>query len=1327
MIISGNETLDPKSMERSFIDLFKDLIASNPHGILGNTVFSATLQSFQYDTTVATAASYRKKLYDTYTNPVASDIAYGRIGDMSTQLGIPQVGQNFIKFLYDNIATSAIESIIGHHGGQKAQENIITSANAIGATRSGVLGDLTNPRQLNENNQLGLRYAMDAYKSNFNARGEIDIGQTHGLTLDQATMISNAVLQDKSQYDAFVKTAKDKNPQLGDEELRKFKDGIGTSEAVASAFSKQIKEFSGGINQFVASVSKMTGDFEEAINFMQRATGGKLFDAGKDAAKLRKDAVALATNMRIVAADSGMNVQELYLRSGMMSSVFDAAQGRTSAFANMFANKVSSTTLGNIGATAYARWTQANPNATKEQRDAAAAGISANIADYGQGDMSKMNVIMAQLVDTGKVSRKDAEELARRGNAEQMYTFLDSKFGGRLNTFLQDGRYLATLRRKHSRTLTGLDAVALSEGLENERDEKGGRNLLNKEFEAIAAQSGGDIVFGTADASTTLDAYTDTKVLEAAGLTETEAKDFSKKAKENNWNQETIKQELKQQYSKVDTQKLDQAAGRKRTEDVQEEFKRLTLDAYTDTKVLEAAGLTETEAKDFSKKAKENNWNQETIIDEAGKLGIHVNTQELSTAASKKIVSLADTSTVLSTNEKEKVRAAQIEAYGHDVTEEDRRKANRIVATRALSRNLYELKQKWNGAKTDEDRNSILSELGGLFSQAYAGDNGLSLTATPEAGAVSTVDAVIEKNITFSDGLTNKPEEQKKVISAIRAEFSNEYTKTGNVEAAWKAAEKKASEFGPVKADFSREARTRAIRDTIETKAIENVVNEFFASAIGGSKEEINVARRQALIEIKDRYHTLKKENPEATNEDLMRRAIQKQHSPVDAKGFQLRQGGFAKFLETNPDIVQTSSGRAYFDTAQALAYSKDADVTLRNEDEKKSAEREAKRIARGESIEVAAFSSAKWTEDAANAAIGMRQFTSAIADATAVLKNYASAADVLKGDRRDAEAQNMGFLTAQQLSQQQKQSLIDRHGLGTPFVNSIDFAAARRAIHKQELESDAQKNDWIASEANNVLSRVKASGRDLTDNNVVLYEVEKSMGTDFRKYVEGILEKENKDKKKDDPTLKDASQVLAAISAGATATPEEKTTAVLNQTLRNSGYEEVDPEIKAILAPIKELAAATVTEAKTKVQELAQREDIDWNDPEAALTAIAETITPKADTTEPKKDNTQVVEVAETGATTASPSTRAEEAAETGATTASPSTRAEEVAKTAGIATPSTASAPDSPSSATYSPGPWASTAPTTTSSVKVDGIGGDLTDLVNRILITLTLFRGV
>lgn len=1311
MTIPAYETLDPRATERSFIDLFKDLISSNPNGILGNTVFSAPLQSFQYDTAVSTVAAYRKQLYDTYTNPVASDIAYKRIGNMSTQLGIPQVGQNFIKFLYDHIATSAIESIIGHHGGQQAQKNIINAANAIGAVRSGDIGDLTNLRQLNENNQLGLRFAMDAYKSNFNAHGEIDIGQTHGLTLDQATMISNAVLQDKSQYDAFVKTAKDKNPQLGDEELRKFRNGIGTSEAVASAFSKQIKEFSGGINQFVAAVSKMTGDFEEAINFMQRSTDGKLFDASKEAAKLRKNAVALATNMRIVAADSGMSAQELYLRAGMMSSVFDAAQGRTSAFANMFANKASSTNLGAIGAAAYARWTHANPGATNEQRATAAAGISANIADYGQGDMSKMNVIMARLVDEKQVTKEEAEEIARRGNAEQMYTFLQRKLGGRLNSFLGDGRVLAVWRRNHSRTLAGLDLVALGEGLENEREEKGARNLLNKEFEYIAAQAGGAIVDSKAESSTMLDAYTDAEVLQEAGLATDDAKKFSAEAKKGKWDQDTIKKELKTRYEQVDITKLDTAVTRKRAKDVQEELDRLMLDAYTDTEVLQEAGLAPDAAEKFSAKAKKEKWDQDTIIQEAGALGIRVDTQKLSAAASKKVVSLAAASTVLSQSEKAQVKEAQIRAFGREVTEEDKREANRIVATRELGNKVNELRLKWNSAETEETKTSILSELSGLFKNAYEGANGLSLTSTPEAGAASTVDAVIEKNITFSGELKNSPESQKNVISAIRDAFSSEYTKTGSVDAAWEAAENKAKEFGPVSVNFSREARVKAIRDALEIKTIENVVNKFFSSIVGVPDDTKDAARRTALIEIKDRYHQLKKEHPEADSGELIRRAILGQDTPQDANSVPFRQDGFQGFLDENPGVVTHAAGEAYFDTARGLTYSKDANVTLTSEDARREAASIARRIAKGENREAAdarhAFSAAQWTEDAANAAIGMRQFTSVLADATRVLNNYVSVAHILKADRRDAEAQNMGLLPTQQLSPLQKQSLIDRHGLGRSFVDKINFEAARRAIgDRPELSDDTQKNEWIVKNVSAVLKNV--SGNGVPTDQDVLKEVERLMGQDFRRYVENILTTENKDKNKDDPTIKDASQILAAIIAGPTATSEAKTNAVLEQTLHNSGYGDVDQEL---IAPIKELTNQTIEKAKAKVVELTKRDDIDWNDPDDVITAIAETLNPDSD---------------------AEGNTQGEETVKTEATTASPSARVAEAATTAEITTPSTSSPRgtsynSSSDEDTNRPGPWSSLDPRLNSNVKVAGISDDLTDIVNRILTTVTTFRSI
>lgn len=550
---SGIAASDPLVRDR----IIKDLFSQGPTGAFLSTVFARPDPVNSYDSVANQAQMLRNDMYSAYMQPNTNDLTDKRIRHISGMLGMGSAGVKMMKAA-NNFAPGIMEMVLGHHGGMAAQMNIVNSANAIGAVRSGFMGGMADPQQMNANQQLGMRIAMEAYRNNFDKSGGVDIGQTRGLSLDQATLISNRTLQDKSQYGSFAKKAKSIDPSLTEQEIENFRKGTATTDKVVAAFNKHIKGFTKEINAFTASVTKMTGDFEETINFMQRATGGQLFKDTEEAGKLRKDAVRMANNLRIVAADAGMNPQELYMRSGLAGDIFEASQGRRDAFANKFANKVSGTRLGMIGAAAYADWVKHNPNATKEERDAMGDAVNRNISDYGEGDMSKMTVVLGRLVDEGKVSAEDAKKLAASGNAEQMYQFISKQVGGETNldNIIADGRKLASWRHRYSKTIGELDEIGFSKGLARERLEKGGRNRMDDELSFLANTAGDR----EEDVKKELDNLTDAafrnkETLKAAGMTEDEAAEFAQKAEQEGWDRDRVIDEANK-YKNVDTLKL---------------------------------------------------------------------------------------------------------------------------------------------------------------------------------------------------------------------------------------------------------------------------------------------------------------------------------------------------------------------------------------------------------------------------------------------------------------------------------------------------------------------------------------------------------------------------------------------------------------------------------------------------------------------------------------------------------------------------------------------------------------------------------------------------
>lgn len=552
------QSLSPLERDR----LLKDLLGQGTAGALLSTVFTKPEDVGTYDSVASQVQMLRNDMYNTYIQPSMDNIVDKRMHYISSVLGLGSAGEKALRAA-NTFAPGVTEMILGHHGGMVAQTNVMNAANAIGATRSGFIGGMSNPEQMNINNQLGLRIAMNAYRNNFDKSGGVDVNQTHGLSLVQAAAISNQALQDNSLYESFAKKAKTIDPSLTDSEIQNFKNGTGSTDKVVEKFNEHVKKFTSEINSFTASVTKMTGDFEESIQFLQRATGGQLFKDTESASKLRKDAVKMANNLRIIAADSGISAQELYMRSGLGGDIFEASQGRTNAFANKFANKVSGTRLGMIGAAAFANWAKKNPNATKEERDAMGEAVNANVADYGQGDVSKMNVVLARLVDEGAVSQAEAEKLAASGNAEQMYNFLAKKTGGeaRLNEIMSDGRNLAVWRRRHSKTIGDLDELGFGKGLERERLEKGARNKMDADFNWLSSTAGegreDKVQKELKDLTNT--AFRDKATLMAAGMNAADAAALSDRATKEGWDRDRLLAEVNKRTD-VNTTKLSREA-----------------------------------------------------------------------------------------------------------------------------------------------------------------------------------------------------------------------------------------------------------------------------------------------------------------------------------------------------------------------------------------------------------------------------------------------------------------------------------------------------------------------------------------------------------------------------------------------------------------------------------------------------------------------------------------------------------------------------------------------------------------------------------------------
>lgn len=1065
--------------------MLKDLLSQGPAGALLSTVFVKPEDVGAYDSVASQAQMLRNDMYNTYMQPSMDEIVNKRMEHISKMLGLGEAGTKALK-MANTFAPGITEMILGHHGGMAAQANVMNSANAIGAVRSGYIGGFADPQQMNRNNQLGLRIAMNAYRNNFDESGGVDIDQTHGLSLVQAAAISNQTLQDASQYESFAKKAREYDATLTDSEIKNFKDGTGATKKVTDAFNKHIKQFTSEINSFTASVTKMTGDFEESVQFLQRATGGQLFKDTESASKLRKDAVRMANNLRIIAADSGISAQELYMRSGLGGDIFEASQGRTNAFANKFANKVSGTRLGMIGAAAFAEWAKKNPNATKEQKDAMGEAVNANISDYGQGDVAKMNVVLSKLVDEGKVDKEYAKKLARSGNAEQLYHFLAKQVGGTsaLDDMIRDGRNLVAWRDEHASTLAELDTEGFSRGLERERLEKGGRRSMDSEM---------------------------------------------------TW--------------------LVNTAGKDRSDGVKKEIEKLTNSAFANKDVLMQAGMTEAQAKAFSEQAKREGWDRDRILQEINENYHEVNTLKLNREAYKQMKQDAQASSVLNDAEKAKINDSVIKSFGREANEDEMKKARRKVKNKEISTDIKELTTRWAKEKDVNERNKILQEIGNKFTNgAITGENGLSYFSEPDtAQGAENVETVLTNSIKWTQAGEKDVKAQRELIEAGKKAYSDAIGAGATEDAAWERAIDEIRAKDPKRKSIKKisitdETKKRAIELNYAQSAAENVMRGFFKGT-GASDAQ----QKEYSTKVQAKVKELMTAQPELSVEDAVKGAlISVVGDPQDDKGFSYRVGGMRSYINDHGDEVNENIEKAYIDSLSSIGIRAGSDYQLTQQQEEEAKEL-AQEYAIGEhKTRADTFSAGTASEDAANVSKGMGMMSDAIRDATAALKNLASASQVLAADQRDAKNQNKGFFDRLKLNKERRNAMLDRYGLGekgqTTGIVKTNFEAIIQ--HKDSKGNQTEFDKYFKNKNINDLGErreflrhgfkqiLSKEGLDLSDENAVKKAIEEQFGNGFdvghldkiRKY---INEQNGAGNNKNDKRYITTAQLIAGFTAG--------------------------------------------------------------------------------------------------------------------------------------------------------------------------------------------------
>lgn len=481
---------------QDIVNIYNELSAA-PGGMMAGTVFSPSLNAYQYDSLASTAAMQRQAYTERLMPRMVGQTQIRRQAGMSASLGLGTFGNTLLNGA--RAIDPGLVDTLGHNGINDAVQGMIASSNAIGYTRSGRLGGVMNPQQLNQNMMAGASLSALSFRNNFNSDGTVDISQTHGLSLPVASYIGSRVLSERSQYESWAARMQSKDSgslsaeemKMTEREISNFKDGIGTTERAERSFNAQIKGFTEQVNKLVSSISKMTGGYTEAIEFMQRVTGGKAFAAGKDADTAREKAARLAMNMRVIAADAGIDSTELFAGANMYAAAMGYQRGFDSRTIAFNANP-SDSRIGASLAAAEAKWMQMHPGATPDDIKKARASFESQVIGVGSGDMiNGMTVIAADLVRGGMADEKRVRNILKSGDANAMHQYLQKFYSeDQLVELYGDKRGLEALRSMNADLVSDFDSIATLEGASAEKLRRGRRNGVESMMTRFASLHG---------------------------------------------------------------------------------------------------------------------------------------------------------------------------------------------------------------------------------------------------------------------------------------------------------------------------------------------------------------------------------------------------------------------------------------------------------------------------------------------------------------------------------------------------------------------------------------------------------------------------------------------------------------------------------------------------------------------------------------------------------------------------------------------------------------------------------------------------------------------
>lgn len=479
------------------ISLVQRAVGAITSGNLSGTVFGAPEDSSNYDVMSANAQGMMNNFIDRYVKNMAAAARFKRTAAVAATTGMGMAGVTILDKLAQ-FNPGAANALLGHHGIDEALKSMLRNANGLASATGRPLGGVMDPSLMSRNMMFAATQGALAINNAFTSKGAVDARFTGGLSLQQTASVANSILADRSHYEEWekeqhrktqiwqaynAKGANDlsymrKNGILTEGEVSAFKNGTAMTDAAVRSFNDHIKTFQKEMNGFVASVSKITGSFESAVDFLQDMTNGRAFAAGEAASRARRRAAQTAANLRVLAADTGLDPRALHGMARDFGSLMNAGMGKD-VYEQYFGDRSVAANVGAMGAAAYAAYVKAHPGASAEELGRVKLGLSARSSGLGRGDAVKHNVLLAEAVRMGRISKEDAMKMARNGDQEAVYDFVRKIYGVAVDNILSSEPLMDIYTRRNADVVNELNTISLDEGTANEGVLKSQRQALS--------------------------------------------------------------------------------------------------------------------------------------------------------------------------------------------------------------------------------------------------------------------------------------------------------------------------------------------------------------------------------------------------------------------------------------------------------------------------------------------------------------------------------------------------------------------------------------------------------------------------------------------------------------------------------------------------------------------------------------------------------------------------------------------------------------------------------------------------------------------------------